>query len=101
ARERQERAERALKLLPQLEEIKGHPTGKPSGKHEARVSTTDPEARRMKRGDGSIGPAYNVQFGVDTDSRAILNASVHTGGDDQSQSTPMREGVERRTGAAV
>jgi transposase len=101
AREREERAREALALLPALEEIKEHQTGKPSKDREARVSTTDPQARRMKRGDGSTGPAYNVQFGADTKSRAIVNVSVHTGGDDQSQSTPMREGVQQRTGKAV
>jgi transposase len=101
ARERQERAEEALRLLPELEEVKTHHTGKPSKGREARVSTTDPEARRMKRGDGSIGPAYNLQFAVDARSRVVVGVSVHTGGDDQSQSTPMRERVEARTNTAV
>jgi len=28
----------------------------------ARVSTTDPDARVMKMGDGGFRPAFNVQF---------------------------------------
>jgi transposase len=98
AREREERVTRALELLPELEAIKTHPHGKPSKHTEARVSTTDPEARRMKRGDGSIGPAYNVQFSADVHSRAIVGVAVTTEGDDRPQSEPMREQVEQRTG---
>lgn len=101
ARERLERTERALQLLPELEAIKEHRTGKPSKDQEARVSTTDPEARRIRRGDGSMGPGYNVQFAADTGSRAILDVSIHTGSDDQSQSTPVRERVQQRTGVPV
>lgn len=101
AREREQRIDRALELLPELEEIKTHPTGKPSKGREARVSTTDPPARRMKRGDGSIGPAYNLQFAADVESRAIVGVSVTTEGDDRPQSEPMREQIAARTGRRV
>lgn len=101
ARERVERIEAALAILPELQSIKEHPTGKPSKQHEARASTTDAEARRMKLSHGAIAPAYNVQFGVDTASRAIVGVDVINTGNDQSQSEPMRRQVEQRTGRKV
>lgn len=101
ARERVERIEAAVAVLPELQAVKEHHTGKPSQQREARVSTTDPEARRMKLGNGGIAPAYNVQFGVDTASRAIIGVDVTNSGSDQSQSEPLRQQVERRTGRKV
>lgn len=101
ARERERRIRRALAVLPELEKVKENQTGKPSKHREARVSTTDPDARRMKRGDGSIGPAYSVQFATDTASRAVVGVRVVNTGSDQSQSEVMRQQVERRTGRRV
>lgn len=101
ARERVERIEAALAVLPELQAIKEHRTGKPSRQREARASTTDPEARRMKLSHAAIAPAYNVQFGVDTASRAIVGVAVINTGNDQSQSEPMRRQVEQRTGRKV
>jgi transposase len=102
SRERVERVEAALAVLPELEAAKAaSDSGKPSKDRPARVSTTDSEARRMKMGDGAIRPAYNVQFAVDTASRAIVGVDVVNSGSDQSQSEPMRQQVERRTGRPV
>ena len=61
ARERSERIRRALEELPKAEASK-----KADEKDKARVSTTDPEARVMKMGDGGFRPAHNVQFATDT-----------------------------------
>ena len=58
ATEREQRIDRALEELPQLREQKEQ-RKKGSGE-EARVSTTDPEARKMKMGDGGFRPAYPV-----------------------------------------
>ena len=101
ARARGARIEAALAVLPELQAIKEHHTGKPSQQREPRVSTTDPEARRMKLGRGAIAPAYNVQFGADTASRAIVGLDVTNSGSDQSQSESLRQQVERRTGRKV
>lgn len=101
ARERQERIDAALSVLPELEEAKTRPTGKPSRKREARVSTTDADARRMKTGSGAILPAYNLQFATDTASRVVVGVSVGHGGSDQSESAPLREQVQKRTGRKV
>src|SRR3954471_5438056 len=67
ARERLERVERALQALPELEAIKEQQRkklgkGRRERVKEARASTTDPEARVMKMGDGGFRPALNSQL---------------------------------------
>jgi transposase len=65
---------------------------------EARVSTTDPDARVMKMADGGYRPAYNVQLATDVDSRAIVGLTVTNLGSDRSSLPPMLAQVQRRTG---
>lgn len=101
AREQLARVDQALAVLPELEAIKRNPTGKPSRRNEARVSTSDPEARRMKLPGGAIQPAYNVQFGTDVGSRAIVAVDVVNTGSDAGQSEPLRRQAERRSGRRV
>jgi len=84
ARERTERIQRALEEMPQAESKK--PAGK---KDKARVSTTDPEARVMKMGDGGFRPAYNVEFATDTGSQVITGVATINIGSDQGQMSPM------------
>lgn len=100
ARERVEAVERALEEMPKVEETKARNKKKSPGKKtsEARVSTTDSEARVMKMGDGGWRPAYNIQFGTDVDTRFILGVAVTNVGNDSEQIVPMVEQVERRTG---
>lgn len=43
---------------------------------EVRSSTTDPEARKMKMGDGGFRGAYNVQFATGVSSRVIFGVDV-------------------------
>src|SRR5579863_214772 len=71
AKDRLDRVEEALRLLPQVQAAKERHSGKPSHERPARVSTTDPEARRMKTGSGAVLPAWNIQLATDTQSRAI------------------------------
>lgn len=64
-----------------------------------RVSTTDPEARVMKMGDGGFRPAFNVQLATTTDqARVIVGVAITNRGSDMAQSTPMLEQIEQRTG---
>jgi len=64
-----------------------------------RVSTTDPDARIMKMGDGGFRPAFNVQFATTTDeARAIVGVEVTNRGSDMGQTTSMLEQIEHRTG---
>ena len=93
ARERQERVERALAELPKARESK-----KEKDKAEARVSTTDPEARVMKMGDGGFRPAYNAQFATDTKTRVIVGVDVTNSGSDMGQMPPMLQNIDQRNG---
>jgi transposase len=95
ARERLERLEAALEQIPAVTETK-----KRSGAKDKtpRVSTTDPDARVMKMGDGGYRPAFNLQFCTTSDAaRVIVGYDVTNRGSDAGQSTPMLAQVERRT----
>ena len=109
ARERVERIEVAVNQLPEIksrqkkaaEQAGNGEYGKKLKKGQPRVSTTDPDARVMKMGDGGFRPAVNVQLAVDTDSRAIVGVDVTPVGSDKGLAEPMRQQVEQRTGQAV
>lgn len=96
AMERIARLEAAVEQIPEVTETK-----KRSGAKDAtvRVSTTDPDARVMKMGDGGFRPAFNVQFATTTDkARVIVGVEVTNRGSDMGQSTPMLDQIEKRTG---
>lgn len=82
AYERQIRLERALEEHKKLTIEKGHSKKKHrkpftlEEKKEIRSSTTDPEARKMKMGDGGFRPAYNMQIVIDTGSKFIVSAET-------------------------
>jgi len=96
AEQRLARLEAALQQVPEVTETK-----KRSGAKDptVRVSTTDPEARVMKMGDGGFRPAFNVQFATTSDeARVIVGVDATNRGSDAGQSTPMLEQIEQRTG---
>jgi len=96
AAERIARLEAALQQIPEVAETK-----KRSGAKDAtpRASSTDPEARVMKMGDGGFRPAFNVQFATTTDkARVIVGVKVTNRGTDMGETTPMLEQIEERTG---
>lgn len=95
AAERLARVEEALAQLPQVAAIKEKQRKPPS---EARVSTTDPEARVMKMADGGYRPAYNVHLATDVDSRVIVGVRTLNSGNDQSQLGPMLDAIAARLG---
>jgi transposase len=84
AQERAERIREALKQLPEIAERK-----KAQEREKARASTTDPDARVMKGGDGGFRPSYNVQLATATDSQIITGVEVTHAGGDQGQLAPM------------
>jgi transposase len=96
AREREQRIDKALEELGQLQEQKEQ-RKKGSGK-EARCSTTDPEARKMKMGDGGYRPAYNVQFATDGEARVIVGVDVTNSGSDRGEMSTMHAKVSERYG---
>jgi transposase len=110
AEDKQQRLQQAIAQLPELKQ-KQEQAEKRAGKgafgekvrqREPRVSTTDPEARRMKMPNGGFNPAVNVQLATDTESRAIVGVAVtNEGADSAGLSQAMREQVEQRTGEPV
>lgn len=97
AKEREARITAALERLPELADIKKRQGKKPE---EARASTTDAEATVMKMGDGGFRPAYNIEFGTDTESQIIVGVEVVTTGSDMEQMAPMVKQVMERCGQA-
>jgi transposase len=96
AADREQRIEQALQELAKLQQQKEE--RKSGSGQEARSSTTDPEARRMKMGDGGFRPAYNVQFATDGATRMIVSVDVSNNGSDGGQMAPMHEDVCQRYG---
>ena len=107
ARERKERVERAIAALPALERKREKLAKKVSRKDrpgklkEPRASTTDADAKVMKMANGGFNPAVNVQFAVDTESRAVVGVDVAGEGNDHHLAEPMRRQVEQRAGQKV
>jgi len=103
ARERIERVKQALEYLPEAQGVKERQQKSKAIKDrvkvtEPRVSTTDPEARVMKRADGGFRPAYNVQLATDQANGVIVGVAVTAQGTDAGQAVPMEAQVVSRTG---
>ena len=89
-----ERTQRIAEAIKQVRELRERKEKRQKGDGEkARCSTTDPDARRMKMGDGGTRPAYNFQFATDGDSRVIVAVDVTNSGSDRGQMAPMHEKV--------
>jgi transposase len=91
AEDRRQRVARALAQMPAAAAKK-----KPAQRDQARVSTTDPEARVMKMGDGGFRPAYNGQLAVDTETQIVVGVGVSNEGSDQGQLEPMLDQLQQR-----
>jgi transposase len=98
ARERAaaERVARVEKALQEVEKLSATKT--PKEREKTKASTTDPQARIMKMGDGGFRPAYNVQFAVDTPTHVIVGVDVTARGTDKGEMLPMHGQVRRRCG---
>lgn len=96
ARERVQRLKQAREEVEQVAEQR-EKRKKGDGKR-ARTSTTDPEARRMKMGDGGYRPAYNVEFATDVNSLVIVGAELINAGSDAGQMEPMVRQIELEQG---
>lgn len=110
AAEKLERLEQAVAQLPELKRRQAEAErragegrqGEKVRQREPRVSTTEPEARRMKMPNGGFNPAVNVQLATDTESRAIVGVEVsNEGADSVGLSEPMRAQVQQRSGQQV
>lgn len=92
ARERRDRLAHALAKAMSLDAQRSTADGP------VRVSSTDPESRVMKHGDGGFRPSYNVQLATDADSQIIVGVTVTDAGGDLGQAAPMHRQVIERTG---
>jgi transposase len=99
ARERVERLTAAQDELKKLRETNAEqPPCRRKKDDELRVSTTDPECRKMKMPDGGYRPAFNVQFATTTVGGAIVGVDVTNEGTDSRQLPPMLDQIEEHSG---
>ncbi len=91
AREKLERIEQAQAEMAKMQEKYRKRSGEK--RSEPRASTTDPEARRMKMGDGGTRPAMNVQFVSDGAAQMIVSIDVTSQGSDSGLMQPMYDDV--------
>lgn len=96
AREKLERAEEALRQVIELQAIK-EKRKKGTGA-QARSSTTDPDSRTMKMGDGGFRPAYNVQLATGGQSRVIVGVTVSNQANDSEQMAAMQSKIKHDYG---
>jgi hypothetical protein len=92
ARQRAERVRRALEALPSVEAVKRRNGRDPD---EARASTTDPDARVMRMGDGGWRPAFNIQYATEVGTGLVCGVAVTGVGSDQGELVPMQARLRR------
>jgi hypothetical protein len=94
-----ERLERLNEALRQYEQLSQQREKRKKGDGETtRVSTTDPDARKMKMANGGYDPAYNVQFATDAKTRVIVAVEVTNGGTDGGELPPMLDRIQSQYG---
>jgi len=97
ATERLERLQAAQCELEQLRAVNAtQPKCRRKDPADVRVSTTDPECRKMKMPDGGFRPAYNVQLATTTQGGVIVGVGVTNEGSDGGQMPPMLAQIEQR-----
>jgi transposase len=89
-RAQRERQERLAKALGELEKLREKNPGK------ARISVTEPEARRMKLPDGGLALGYNAQISADAAHGLIVGLEVTQEANDTGQLLPAVERIEER-----
>lgn len=97
ARAARERAQRLEEAIRELEEVQRLPVNR-TEPEQARVSTTDPEARVMKFGDASYAPGYNVQLSTDGASGAVVGVQLSQTPADAGQLPAATDQITARLG---
>ena len=99
AQQRRTRIERALQAL---QAVQADRAATKKGTHDPKTpprgSTTDPDARKMRMGDGGYRPAYNAQFATDTHHGVIVGVAVSQSRTDFGEAGPMMEQIKERLG---
>lgn len=98
-RSAEERQSRLADALEQLQELRARKEKRKKGSgKDARCSTTDPDARKMKVASGGYRPCYNVHLATTADTRVILDVEVNNNGSDGGQMSIMHDKVVARHG---
>jgi transposase len=100
-RKAQERAarERGKRVQQAQEELARQQAGKPAkDAAEMRVSVTEPEAGRMRQGDGGFSPSYNAQVSTDAQCGVILAYEASSAKEDSGELRGALERIEQNTG---
>lgn len=98
ARERVERLEAALDQLQQVEAIRARSNKNKSGA--ARVSTSEPEARRQRESNGGYATGYNAQLATDADNKIVVGVELTATASDAPQLEPTLADAQQRMGRA-
>lgn len=105
ARERKERIEQALLEMATYKQNRAEAGKKNNNrlseedKKKLRISTTDPECRKMKMGIGGFRPAFNVQFATTVKHKIIVGVEV-VNTQDPGTLVPMMAQVKENLTAA-
>jgi transposase len=91
-----ERLERMQKAKEEIE--KRTQEAPPSRRAETRVSTTEPEARKMKHADGGYSPSHNLQVTTDGKHKVVVGVAVTNDASDAQQLLPAVDALVERVG---
>lgn len=86
--------EAALSELQQVQAEKNQEVDR----EQARVSTSEPEARMMKHGDRAIRPSYNARITTDAATKAIMATQLTQDANDMYSQEPAMDLVKRNMG---
>src|SRR5438552_18436351 len=87
ARARREQQQRLESALEELQKLQARKSGE-KAKSEARVSTSDPQARVMKQSDGGLALSYNAKISTDASHGLIVGVAVTKVADDRAKLLP-------------
>ena len=95
ARARREQQERLASALEELQKLQERKSGE-KAKSEARVSTSDPQARVMHHSDGGLSLSYNAQISADAANGLIVGVAVTQAANDSAELLPAVDRIEER-----
>jgi transposase len=95
ARARRLQQERLESALEELQKLQARRAGEKT-KREARVSTSDPQARVMKQSDKGFALSYNAQISTDAAHGLIVGVAVTAEANDCTQLLPAVDRLEQR-----
>jgi hypothetical protein len=98
ARERHARLERAVAQVQELQRRREQCKRPDARPEEARANEADPDATRMKQGDGGFRIGYNVQTVTDAACGLVVTTEVITQGNDSGQLQAQLARVQREQG---